>query len=133
MIERSYQGIKDQSLMLDLVHRNPAENLHVVDLPYRLSSWALSEPENIRLWFDDTGNLRALGCITTPFLDQLTMPSTRLRTANYIAGFWTGAVGRAYELHGNPDFGRPSWYVNVLAGQSERMGRSWRKGFLPIR
>jgi uncharacterized protein YfaA (DUF2138 family) len=36
-----------------------AENLHVVDLPYRLSSWALDDPENVRLWTDAEGRLLA--------------------------------------------------------------------------
>lgn len=26
-------------------------NLHVADLPYRLSSWSLDDKENVRLWF----------------------------------------------------------------------------------
>jgi len=33
--------------MADLVTAFPARQLHVVDLPYRLCSWALDEPDSI--------------------------------------------------------------------------------------
>lgn len=44
---RPYADAADQPLMAQVVNASPAENLHVVDLPYRLSSWALDDPANI--------------------------------------------------------------------------------------
>ena len=45
--------------MAALAQAFPAENLHVVDLPYRLSSWALDDPDNVGLWLNEHGELRA--------------------------------------------------------------------------
>lgn len=36
-----------------------ADNLHVADLPWRFSSWALDDPQNVRLWTDADGRLLA--------------------------------------------------------------------------
>lgn len=54
--------------MAELVYAFPDEHLNVVDLPYRLSSWALDVPENVCLWEDETGNLAAWAMVRTPWL-----------------------------------------------------------------
>lgn len=56
---RVYTGEADKQAMIELVYAHPAGNLRVVDLPYRLSSWALDDPQNARLWFDAAGRLAA--------------------------------------------------------------------------
>lgn len=43
----------DKKLMIDLAGQFQESHLHVVDLPYRLNSWALDGAENIRLWLDN--------------------------------------------------------------------------------
>ncbi len=129
MLERCYQGKTDQALMLELVHRNPAENLHVVDLPYRLGSWALREPENARLWFDEAGILRAWAVLQPPFssIDYAFDPAT---DRNLHCQILDWAVERALTyLGGNPDYGQPSWYIEVLDGETERMEDLMAKGF----
>lgn len=127
-MERCYQDKTDQDLMLELAHRNPAENFHVIDLPYRLSSWALCEPENARLWFDEGGILRAWAVLQAPFglIDYAFDPATDRNLHGQILDW---AVQRAERLRGNPDYGRPSWYITVLDGQTERMADLNAKGF----
>lgn len=46
---RSFLQDQDKQLMIDLAGQFQSDNLHVVDLPYRLSSWALDDAENVRL------------------------------------------------------------------------------------
>jgi len=50
-----------------LARQFSAEALHSIDLPYRLSSWAVEDPENVALWFDDDGRLGAWAVIQTPW------------------------------------------------------------------
>ena len=49
IIERNFSSDSDLQAMAELVRKFSAENIHVVDLPYRLSSWSFDYPENIRL------------------------------------------------------------------------------------
>lgn len=64
---RSYAGIVDQTLMRALVEAAPEKHLHVIDLPYRFSSWALDEPEQASLWRTPSGGLHAWAWLQTPF------------------------------------------------------------------
>ena len=57
--QRNFSSEQDKQWMLALARQSAENNLHVVDLPYRFSSWAFDEPENIRLWFDDRQQLAA--------------------------------------------------------------------------
>lgn len=59
LTQRAYSNEADKHLMSALARRCSESSLHVVDLPYRLSSWAFDEPENIRLWFDENRQLAA--------------------------------------------------------------------------
>lgn len=56
----------DKQLMIDLACQFQIDHLHVVDLPYRLSSWGLEDTENVRLWFDGE-NLVAWAVLQSPF------------------------------------------------------------------
>lgn len=56
---RSFLHEQDKQLMIDLACQFQTDHLHVVDLPYWLSSWGLDDKENIRLWFD--GRISSLG------------------------------------------------------------------------
>ncbi len=66
-VRRSYQGRADQQQMRALVEAAAAQQLDVVDLPYRFSSWAFDSPEQISLWFTSAGQLHAWACLQTPF------------------------------------------------------------------
>jgi hypothetical protein len=65
--QRSLNDDADRLLMADLAAPYPADNLRRLDLPYRLSSWALDDPDNARLWFDDRGALAGWAALQTPF------------------------------------------------------------------
>jgi hypothetical protein len=53
--------------MLELVRAHPATQRHVVDLPYRLASDSMQNPENVRLWERD-GALVAWAAWQQPFV-----------------------------------------------------------------
>jgi hypothetical protein len=65
--QRAFNGAADQQAMLALVQAFPADHLHVVDVPYRLSSWAFDHPENIAIWVDSEQHVVAWAIFQTPF------------------------------------------------------------------
>jgi mycothiol synthase len=135
MNARVYQGIPDQALMLELVHRRPEENMHVIDLPYRLSSWAFNDPQNARLWFDDGGTLRAWAVMQPPFwtIDYACDPASDRDLHRQVLD-WAEERARQMladpALAQNPDLRRECWFVNVLEGQKERMADLAAHGFV---
>jgi len=48
--QRESSGETDIQAMIGLAPVSPADSLHVVDLPYRVSSWALDDADNVGLW-----------------------------------------------------------------------------------
>ncbi len=62
-----FAGETDLRHMLALAHERPEDQVHLVDLPYRLSAWALDYPEDIGVWEDDTGRIAAWVVLQTPF------------------------------------------------------------------
>lgn len=64
---RSFSGGQDLLLMAALANAFAGDNMHVVDLPYRFSSWAMDDTENIGLWVDEDGDLVAWAVMQTPF------------------------------------------------------------------
>jgi ribosomal protein S18 acetylase RimI-like enzyme len=99
--------------MAALVEAFPEHNLHVIDLPYRLCSWALDEPANIGLWFSAQGELRAWAVMQTPFwcIDFVLHPAEQALYPRLLA--W--AEQRATALV-TSHFGRPAWFVHVPGG-----------------
>lgn len=65
--QRPFSGETDLKAMAALANRFPAENMHVADLPYRFSSWALDFPENIGLWVGEREDLVGWAVMQTPF------------------------------------------------------------------
>lgn len=84
--------------------------IHAVDMPYRLSSWALDCPEAIQLW-EDGGELLAWAALQTPFwaLDYALHPAAPPDTLPAIFA-WAGEQAR--RLLPTP-YGRPAWFVAV--------------------
>ena len=105
----------------------PADCLHVVDLPYRLSSWALDFPENIALWEDGEGRLLAWAVMQTPWweIDCVIHPHA---DKNLYMQIITWADGNARQMAGTA-WGRPSWYVSVFTGQQGRIRTLEEAGF----
>lgn len=110
-----------------LANRYPSGCLHVTDLPYRLSSWALDDPDNVGLWFDINRQLVAWAVLQTPFweIDYVCHPDVEMDLHPEIL---TWADHRALALTDTP-YGHPSWYINVFPGQVERIRDLEKAGF----
>lgn len=64
---RSFQGQTDLDHMIELVLSHPSENQHVVDLVYRLCSWAITDIQNIALWENENKELVGWAVAQQPF------------------------------------------------------------------
>jgi ribosomal protein S18 acetylase RimI-like enzyme len=125
-------GEKDLRAMEALARQFRTEDLHVADLPYRLSSWALDDPENVRLWTDASGNLLAWAMLCIPFdsLDFVCRPETETDLLPQILA-WADGRSRAHPEMiplGTPE-GKPCWFVNVFADQAARICLLEEAGF----
>jgi hypothetical protein len=98
--------------MLDLVQVSPDTHLHVLDLPYRFSSWAFDTPENVGLWSDDRGRLLGWAVMQTPFwaVDWALHPDA---PGSLLGEILAWSDRRARETRDTPS-GRPMWFLNVL-------------------
>jgi ribosomal protein S18 acetylase RimI-like enzyme len=123
--ERAFSGESDLAAMLDLAALSPHDNLHVVDLPYRLSSWALDDPGNVTLWMDSRGRLAAWAILQTPFwaIDAVVRSDADLFPR---ALEWAGARARVVA---ETPYARSAWYVHVFADQVGRCRRLEEAGF----
>ncbi|PKN94051.1 MAG: GNAT family N-acetyltransferase [Chloroflexi bacterium HGW-Chloroflexi-6] len=123
---RPISGEADKLQILALSRQFPSYNLRVVDLPYRLSSWALDEPENTRLWFDADGRLLAWAVLQTPFwfIDYAFRPEA----ASLHPQILDWADKRASQSQATA-FGHPCWFVTVFSDQTERMRELEAAGF----
>ena len=125
--QRAYSGAIDLQPMMALAHVRPADNLHVVDQPYRFSSWALDEPDNVQLWVDEQEQVVAWVVMQTPFwsIDYACHPSVSDEVHPQLLAW---ADQRARQLVGS-DFGRPMWFVNVFVEQEQRIRDLEAAGF----
>lgn len=117
MIKIPFRGDIDLKSMLSLVRENPEPCVHVVDLPYRLSSWVMENPGNVALWEDKHGQLMAWAVLQTPFwiLDFALHPSA---PTDALATVLLWADGAAADLSATM-YGRPEWYVAAKADSIE--------------
>ncbi|MEW5868380.1 MAG: GNAT family N-acetyltransferase [Chloroflexota bacterium] len=125
--QRSYSGEADKLHMAALARQHAQEHLHVVDLPYRLSSWALNDPQNAVLWYDQDQQLAAWAVLQTPFwtVDYACRPSAEAELHPQILRW---ADQRAREI-ANTAFGVPAWFVVVFADQAGRIADLEQAGF----
>ncbi len=123
---RPYANPEDRERMLALARLCPAENVHVVDLPYRFSSWAFDSAENVALW-EDGDTLLGWAVVQSPFwyLDYALHPDAPAGLHESVLA-WGDA--RARQLLATPD-GRPSWFVSVFERQAERRRALEAAGF----
>ena len=124
---RSLDGERDLAAMLALAASSPDRNLHVVDLPYRLSSWALDEAANSALWEDGRGRLAAWAVLQAPFwsIDFALRPDAEARLFSAILDW---AVARARDAQGTTHE-RASWFVHVFGDLTDRLRRLDAAGF----
>lgn len=108
----------DKQAMIALARAFPSDNLHVVDLPYRLCSWALDDSDNVGLWASG-GQLLAWAVMQTPWwaLDYVCHPRAGQGLHVQLLAW---ADQRARQMLDTPS-GRPCWFVNAFAGQTDRL------------
>lgn len=115
--QRPYSSEADKAEMAELARSFPVEHTHVVDLPYRLSSWAFDYPENTEVWVDDQGKLAAWAVMQTPFwtIDFACRPAAQEELYPLLLAW---ADQRARQIIDTPG-GRPAWYINVFNDQTQ--------------
>jgi mycothiol synthase len=125
--EHSFSGESHVRAMLDLAAQFPRDNLHVVDLSYRLSSWALDDPGNVALWMDSRRRLVACAVLQAPFwaIDVVVRPDAE---ADLFPRALAWADARARSVVGTL-YAHSTWYVHVFADQVERCRRLEEAGF----
>lgn len=127
---RPYTGEADKRVMVALVRAHADEYIHVTDLPYRLSSWALDDPARVGLWEDGAGQLLGWAVLQSPFwmLDYAYTPAAR----EYGLGpaILTWAEARARTVAAQPG-GHPFWFAATREDQTDRLGDLAHAGFVP--
>jgi ribosomal protein S18 acetylase RimI-like enzyme len=111
MRPKPYGGAVDNARMLALARQYPEGNVHTVDLPYRLCSWALDNPDNAALWEDENGRLLAWAVLQTPFwkLDCALHPDAPAGAHRAILEWADRQAPRLL----NTAYGRPAWFTPV--------------------
>lgn len=125
--QRNYDSDADKTLMIDLARRFSTENLHVVDLPYRLSSWGLDDPANTRLWFNDRGQLIAWAFLNAPFwtVDYCLYPAVQDELLPEVLEW---ANSRIKAVQDSP-FGHTCWFMMAFSSQTGRIKTLEAAGF----
>ena len=125
--QRTYSTEQDKYLMSALARQCSENNLHVVDLPYRFSSWAFDNPENINLWFDENQQLVAWVVLQSPFwtIDYVCHPEYESHLHREILSW---ADQRAQTVKNTP-YARSAWFVMVFSGQNNRIRDLENAGF----
>jgi hypothetical protein len=115
--QRGFSGETDMEAMIALARACPADTLHVVDLPYRLCSWALDDTQNVGLWVGAEGQLLAWAVMQTPFwmIDYVCHPDADPALRRQVLAW---ADRRARELL-DAGGGHPVWFVTVLANRAD--------------
>lgn len=99
--------------MAAVVEAQPDDHLHLVDLPYRLCSWAFDDPANAALWEDAAGVVRAWAVLQPPFwsVDYALDPAAPTGTLGALLAW---AERRAHAVTGTP-FARSAWFISSPA------------------
>jgi ribosomal protein S18 acetylase RimI-like enzyme len=113
--------------MVSLVNKFPSGYLHVTDLPYRFSSWALDELENVGLWFNEDRGLVGWAILQTPFweIDYFCHPDFELNLHGEILAWAEQRAIASIDTR----YGHPSWYINVFPEQVNRIKDLEKAGF----
>lgn len=112
---RNLSDFGDLQCMVQLAKQEWGNTMHVIDLPYRLSSWAVDDPDNIAMWWDDTGKLIAWAVMQIPFWSVDCVVSRAGNPENYqIVLDWVDH--RAVHLVKSGK-GLPCWFINAFSGQ----------------
>lgn len=119
VVQRAYRGEQDQSLMSALAHADASANLHVCDLPYRFSSWAFDDPNNVGLWVNEADQLVAWAVLQTPFwaVDYALRADAPPQVHQQVLAW---AEERARAVRGTV-YARPMWFVYPFSDQHQRI------------
>jgi mycothiol synthase len=100
--------------VLQFAQDNPSGHVHVVDLPYRLSSWGWS-PAQTMSWSTADGELHAWACLQTPFwsLDFAVHPDAPPALTGEVLA-WADARADAVS---STAYGRPMWFAFAFSDQ----------------
>lgn len=126
MKTRLFDRDRDPRRMVELALGAAETTVHIVDVPYRLASWALDRPENAILWEED-GRLAGWAVMQAPFwmLDFVFLPDVE-RALLPEALEW--ADRRALAARGTADE-RPQWYVTTFGDLEARLEILERHGY----
>lgn len=118
IVQRGFHGASDLAAMASLVHRFPADNEHVADLPWRLASPALDDPGYVGLWLDPYGSLLAWAVMQRPFwtIDYALHPDMSLDLHRDVLAW---ADSRARDLSGTGQ-GLAAWFIHLFAHHTAR-------------
>ncbi len=111
---RPFRGDADRVAMAAVAGAHPDGHLHLVDLPYRLCSWAFDDPANAALWEDAASVVRAWAVLQPPFwsVDYALDPAAPAGTLQTLLAW---ADGRTHAVTGTP-LARPAWFISSPAG-----------------
>jgi ribosomal protein S18 acetylase RimI-like enzyme len=114
LLQRIFRGPADWAQMTAVLHARPSDHVHIIDLPYRLCSWAFDEPANCAIWENNDGEMLAWAVLQSPFwsIDYALHPTAPSDTMQAILAW---ADGRAQAIR-HTLFGRPMWFINGFAG-----------------
>jgi len=127
LTHRDYTSQSDKMLMSSLARQFFADNLHMIDLPYRLSSWGLDDPANAQLWFDDRGQLTAWAFLNSPFwtVDYALHPAAEREVLPEILA-WVDSRAKAIQ---DTPFSRSCWFMMAFSTQGQRGKALEKAGF----
>jgi len=125
---QNYSGPADLRAMQALAQAHAADHLHVIDLPWRLTSWALDDPQNCALWFTPSRKLAGWALVNGPFwmIDSTCDPSLEGELFPQIIAWATQRAQNAVD----DTFGRhPFWVTPVFSNQAGRIAALEAAGF----
>lgn len=103
------------------------DTLHVIDLAYRFSSWAMDDLSNAGMWTDDTGAMQAWAAMQTPFWTvDIVLDGAAPEVVLDEVLDWIDRRAVEMSAAGN---GLPAWFVNVFARQTSRIEHLQKAGF----
>lgn len=133
IIHDSFSGDHDLREMEFFAREFRSENLHVTDLPYRLSSWALDDPKNVHIWRDGDNKIIAWIVMQAPFdsLDFCCLPEKESTLLPDVLQWADDRSRKHPDLipRGTPE-GNPCWFINIFSNQAERIRILEDAGFL---
>lgn len=126
---RPWRDETDLPLIVDLLRSVPPASRHLIDIPWRLSSPALQDERNARVWLDADGNMVGFAAwqIYWAVLDYFVRPGIHQQAVETALFNW--AMRRFRELDAERGYPLPYW-VEYRDDDSERQHVVEAHGFL---